>query len=263
MCYIFDLCQNGMLFDNSGKKLIFMKKIFLLFILMPYCGFAQWEDVLNQVKDKITKVAAPNNSVDISGGLKEALQNGVTKQVTKLTALDGFYKNELVKIVLPPELQKVDKTLRKMGMSKLADDGIKSLNRAAENAVKEATPIFVYAIKGMSFTDAKSILMGSESAATEYLKGTTSTSLYEKFSPVIQQSIGKVGADKIWNTIIKKYNAIPRVSKVNPDLTDYVTQRSMDGVFTMIAIEEKNIRTNLNSRTSETLKKVFALQDKK
>ena len=230
---------------------------------MPIISYGQWNDVLNKVKDQVTKVSGSSSSVNIAGGLKEALQNGISKQVSQLTATDGFYKNELVKIVLPPELQKVDKTLRKMGMSKLADDGIRSLNRAAENAVKEATPIFVGAIKDMSFTDAKSILMGNESAATDYLKGSTSSSLYQKFSPVIKQSIGKVGADKIWSNIIKKYNAIPTVSKVNPDLTDYVTQKSMDGVFTMIAIEEKNIRTNLTSRTSETLKKVFALQDKK
>lgn len=241
-----------------------MKKLFLLTLLLPTLGFAQWQDVLNKVKDELTKVTSQSSdSVDISGGLKEALNNGITKQVTKLTAVDGFYKNELVKIALPEELQKVDKTLRKLGMSKLANDGIRSLNRAAEDAVKQATPIFVNAIKGMSFSDAKSILMGNESAATDFLKGSTSAELYTKFSPVIQKSIGKVGADKIWAAIIKKYNTIPMITKVNPDITDYVTNKSMDGVFKMISVEEKNIRTNLNSRTSETLKKVFAMQDKK
>ena len=240
-----------------------MKKVLFILMFVPSVCFAQWQDVLNKVKEEITKVTSSTGNVDIAGGLKEALQNGVSKQVTKLTATDGFYKNELVKIVLPEELQKVDKTLRKMGMSKLANDGIKSLNRAAEDAVKEASPIFVNAITSMSFSDAKSILMGNDVAATDYLKGSTSSALYVKFSPVIQKSIGKVGADKIWATIIKKYNAIPLVSKVNPDLTDYVTNKSMDGVFKMIAVEEKNIRTNFNSRTSETLKKVFAMQDKK
>jgi hypothetical protein len=240
-----------------------MKKIVFLFLLIPCLGMAQdWQDLLNQVKDKLSQVNG-NGTVDIAGGLKEALNNGITKQVTKLTATDGFYKNQLVKIVLPPELQKVDKTLRKMGLSKLADSGIKSLNRAAEDAVKEATPIFVTAIKDMSFSDAKSILLGKETAATDYLKGSTSSALYTKFSPVVQQSIGKVGADKIWASIIKKYNAIPMVKKVNPDITDYVTNKSMDGVFTMISVEEKDIRTNLNSRTSDLLKKVFAMQDKK
>ncbi|WP_298223044.1 DUF4197 domain-containing protein [Flavobacterium sp.] len=240
-----------------------MKKIVFLFLLIPCVGMAQdWQDILNQVKDKLNGVNA-SGTVDIAGGLKEALNNGITKQVTKLTATDGFYKNEMVKILLPAELQKVDKTLRKMGMSKLADSGIKSLNRAAEDAVKEATPIFVDAIKNMSFTDAKSILLGKETAATDYLKGTTSSALYAKFSPVVQQSIGKVGADKIWASIIKKYNTIPMVSKVNPDITDYVTNKSMDGVFKMISVEEKDIRTNLKSRTSDLLKKVFAMQDKK
>lgn len=240
-----------------------MKKIVFLFLLIPCLGMAQdWQDLLNQVKDKLSQVNS-NVTVDIAGGLKEALNNGITKQVTKLTATDGFYKNQMVKILLPPELQKVDKTLRKMGLSKLADSGIKSLNRAAEDAVKEATPIFVTAIKDMSFSDAKSILLGKETAATDYLKGTTSSALYAKFSPVVQQSIGKVGADKIWASIIKKYNALPMVKKVNPDITDYVTNKSMDGVFTMISVEEKDIRTNLKSRTSDLLKKVFAMQDKK
>jgi hypothetical protein len=240
-----------------------MKKLLFIFLFLPAIGFAQWQDVITKVKKEVTKATTSTGTVDISSGLKEALQNGVKKQVTKLTAVDGFYKNELVKIILPDELQKVDRTLRKMGMSNLANDGIKSLNRAAEDAVKEATPIFADAITGMSFTDAKSILMGNESSATDYLKSSTSSALYAKFSPVIQKSIGKVGADKIWAGIINKYNAIPMVTKINPDITDYVTNKSMDGVFKMISIEEKNIRTNLNARTSETLKKVFELQDKK
>ncbi len=240
-----------------------MKKLILLLFLLPLSAQAQWQDVLNQVKDQLGKLSTQNSSVDIAGGLKEALNNGISKQVSKLTATDGFYKNPLVKITLPDEMQKVDKTLRKIGLKKLADDGIKSLNRAAEDAVKEATPIFVAAVKNMSFNDAKSILMGNPSAATDYLKGTTTTDLYAKFSPIIQQSIGKVGADKIWTNIIKKYNNLPDTSKVNPDLTDYVTQRALEGVFKMIALEEKDIRTNLQARSSDLLKKVFALQDRK
>jgi hypothetical protein len=201
--------------------------------------------------------------LDISGGLKEALNNGISKQVTKLTATDGFYKNEAVKILLPEELQKVDKALRKIGLSSLADEGLLVLNRAAEDAVKEATPIFVDAVRKMSFADAKEILMGNESSATTYLQNGTSTALYGKFNPVIKTSFSKVGADKVWANIITKYNSIPFVKKVNPDLTDYVTNQAMNGVFTMIAVEEKNIRTNLSSRTSVLLQKVFAMQDKK
>ncbi len=116
---------------------------------------------------------------------------------------------------------------------------------------------------GMTFTDAKNILMGNESAATTYLQSSTSTALYAKFNPVIKNSYAKVGADKVWANIINKYNAIPLVKKVNPDLTDYTTNKAMEGVFKMIGVEEKNIRTDLSSRTSDLLKKVFAMQDKK
>jgi len=216
---------------------------------------------LQQVANQLPGVLEQGN-VDIAGGLKEALNNGINKQVVKLTAVDGFFKNEAVKILLPDELKKVDKTLRDVGLSKMADEGLKVLNRAAEDAVKEATPIFVDAIKGMSFTDAKNILMGNESAATTYLQNSTSTALYTKFNPVIKNSFAKVGADKIWANIITKYNSLPLTKDVNPDLTDYTTNKAMEGVFKMIAVEEKNIRTDLSSRTSDLLKKVFAMQDK-
>ncbi|WP_412464028.1 DUF4197 domain-containing protein [Flavobacterium mekongense] len=244
-----------------------MKTKVALLLLVPFLGMSQIK-ALDNLKNKLPVKNTPKSlssltSTDISKGLKEALNKGIEKQVSKLTATDGFYKNELVKILLPEELQKVDKTLRKMGMSDLADEGILLLNRAAEEAVKESTPIFVDAVKNMSFTDAKNILMGNENAATTYLQSTTTTPLYAKFSPVIQSSLAKVGADKVWANIIKKYNSIPLVTKINPDLTDYTTNKALQGVFTMIAIEEKDIRTQLSARTSPLLKKVFALQDKK
>jgi len=203
------------------------------------------------------------STYDISQGLKEALNNGISKQVSKLTTTDGFFKNEMVKILLPQELQKVDKTLRDIGLSSLADEGLKILNRAAEDAVQEATPIFVDAIKGMTFNDARNILMGADDAATNYLQNTTSTALYAKFNPVVSNSLSKVGADQVWTDIINRYNQIPLVTKVNPDLTDYVTSQAMEGVFRMISVEEKNIRTNTAARTSDVLKRVFALQDNK
>lgn len=240
-----------------------MKKIALLFFLVPFISSAQFKNVFKKASEQVAILTKSNSSIDIAAGLKEALNKGVTEQVSKLTKTDGFYKNEAVKILMPEELLKVDRTLRKMGMSTLADDGIKALNRAAEDAVKEATPIFVGAIKNMTITDAKGILMGNETSATTYLQKSTTTALYAKFSPVVQTSLGKVGADLIWASIIKKYNSIPFVKTINPDITDYVTNKSLDGVFKMITIEEKNIRTNLNSRTSDVLKKVFALQDKK
>jgi hypothetical protein len=216
---------------------------------------------LQQVAQQFPQAVVTNT--DIATGLKEALNNGIDKEVTKLTATDGFYKNELVKILLPPELQKVDSGLRKIGLGSLADEGLKMMNRAAEDAVKEATPIFVSAVKQMTFTDAKNILLGSDNAATMYLQSTTSTQLYAKFNPIIKSSFNKVGADKVWKDIITKYNTIPLVTKVNPDLNDYVTNKALEGVFTMISVEEKDIRNNLAARTSTLLKKVFALQDSK
>ncbi|NMH24654.1 DUF4197 domain-containing protein [Flavobacterium solisilvae] len=235
-----------------------MKNILLLLGCFTLISCAELQQVANQLPN-----LGQTQSLDISGGLKEALNNGISKQVSKLTSVDGFFKNEMVKILLPEELQKVDKTLRQIGMGSLADEGLKVLNRAAEDAVKESTPIFVDAVKNMSFTDAKNILMGNESAATTYLQNSTTTALYAKFNPVIKNSFTKVGADKIWNQIITKYNAVPLVKKVNPDLTDYTTNKALEGVFKMIAVEEKNIRTNISARTSTLLQNVFAMQDKK
>ena len=197
----------------------------------------------------------------IANGLKQALDKGIDEQVSKLTQTNGFYKNQLVKILLPEELQKVEQGLRDIGLGGLADEGIKALNRAAEDATKEATPIFVNAIKQMTFTDAKNILLGDNTAATYYLEQKTSQELYNKFNPVIKNSFNKVGADQIWSNIITKYNNIPFTQNVNPDLTDYVTKEALDGVYTMIAVEEQEIRTNINSRTTDLLKRVFALQD--
>lgn len=237
---------------------IMIKTIGTLLLAFTFMSCAE----LQQAASQFPQINS-TSGLDIGAGLKEALNNGISKQVTKLTALDGFYKNEAVKILMPEELQKVDKTLRKIGLSSLADEGIKMLNRAAEDATKEATPIFVDAVKKMTFTDAKNILMGNESAATTYLQNTTTSPLYAKFNPVIKNSFAKVGADKVWTNIINKYNSVPLVKKVNPDLTDYTTNKALEGVFKMIAVEEKNIRTNINSRSSDLLKKVFAIQDKK
>ena len=200
-------------------------------------------------------------TVDIASGLREALTTGIDKQVSKLTQKDGFFKNELVRIGLPEDLRKVDKALRKIGLSSLADEGLKALNRAAENAVNEATPVFISAVKDIKFDDAKTILLGNNSAATEYLTTKTETALYQKFNPVIKQSFSKVGADKIWANLINKYNTIPFTKSVNADLTDYVTTEALKGVYKMIATEEEEIRTKLSSRTTTLLQQVFKLQD--
>ncbi|MAB47826.1 MAG: hypothetical protein CMC05_04260 [Flavobacteriaceae bacterium] len=233
-----------------------IKRVFILFIAFNLTACAELQNVINE----LPQTTGISNE-DMAAGLRQALDLGIDKQVTKLTQKDGFYKNELVKILLPEELQKVDDALRKVGLSSLADEGIKALNRAAEDAVKEATPIFVNAVKEITFNDAKNILLGNDDAATQYLTSKTQTQLYDKFKPVISNSFGKVGADQIWNNLITKYNNLPLTSNVNPDLTDYVTTEALKGVYTMIAVEEKEIRTKVSSRTTDLLKKVFALQD--
>ncbi|WOD42310.1 DUF4197 domain-containing protein [Hwangdonia lutea] len=233
-----------------------IRKFLAVLLIFNVTACAELQEIAKQLPQ-----SGSIGNAEIASGLRQALDFGIDKQVTKLTQKDGFYKNELVKILLPDELQKVDKTLRDIGLSKLADEGLKVLNRAAEDAVKEATPIFVSAVKDITFADAKNILLGNDDAATQYLTNKTQTALYEKFNPVIKNSFSKVGADEIWNNLINKYNNIPFTNNVNPDLTDYVTVEALKGVYTMIAVEEKEIRTKLSSRTTDLLKKVFALQD--
>ncbi len=233
------------------------KTYFYLVILLLFFSCAE----LQQVVDQLPQSNEAISNADIAAGLRQALDMGIQKQVSKLTQKDGFYSNELVKISLPEELQKVDDGLRKIGLGNLADEGIKALNRAAEDAVKEATPIFINAVKDITFNDAKGILLGEDDAATNYLTVKTQTELYAKFKPVIRSSFEKVGADQIWSNLITKYNAIPLTPNVNPDLTDYVTNEALQGVYTMIAVEEKDIRTKLSARSTALLKTVFALQD--
>ena len=233
-----------------------MKRTLLCFLVFQLMACTELQQVVNQLPQ------GPGiGNAEIAQGLREALNMGIDKQVNKLALKDGFFRNELVKILLPEELKKVDKTLRDIGLGNLADEGLRILNRAAEDAVGEATPIFVDAVKDITFNDAKQILLGNDDAATRYLKQSTQTKLYDKFSPIIKNSFQKVGADQIWTNIITKYNSLPLTTDVNPDLTDYTTQEALTGVYTMIAVEEKEIRTKVSSRTTDLLKKVFALQD--
>lgn len=233
-----------------------LRKIGIVAIITLFVSCAELQQVVNQLPQGTTI-----GNEEIGNGLRAALDKGIAKQVSKLTETDGFYKNELVKILLPEELRKVDKTLRDIGLDNLADEGLKVLNRAAEDAVSEATPIFISAVKGISFNDAKAILLGDDNAATSYLTTVTEQELYKKFNPVIKSSFEKVGADKVWNSLINKYNSIPLTKNVNPDLTDYVTLEALEGVYTMIAVEEKQLRTKASTRTTDLLRKVFALQD--
>lgn len=234
-----------------------IKKCTVLLVCMTLLSCAELQEAVNQLPESTSTIS----NTEIAAGLRAALDQGIEKQVSKLTQTDGFYKNDLVKILLPEELQKVDKTLRDIGLGSLADEGLKVLNRAAEDAVATATPIFVNAVKDITFADAKTILLGNDDAATRYLAGKTEAALYTEFHPVINVSFQKVGADQIWSNLINKYNAVPFTSNVNPDLTDYVTQEALKGVYKMIAVEEKEIRTKYTSRTTNLLKQVFALQD--
>ena len=233
-----------------------MKKIVLLvssFFCLSSC--ADLQSVMNS-----TQQSGALSSVDISNGLKQALELGIAQGVDLLSQKDGYYGNSLAKILFPEPLQKVDNTLRSIGLGSLSDEGVKLLNRAAEDAVTEAKPIFINAVKNLSFSDATAILTGGKNAATDYLKKTTTQSLIQAFSPKIQASLGKVGADQVWSSIIDKYNAVPLVTKVNPDLTSYVTEKAIDGLFLQIAQKEEDIRTNVASRTTPLLQKVFAKQ---
>ena len=233
-----------------------MKKIVLLvssFFCLSSC--ADLQSIMNS-----TQQGGALTSVDISNGLKQALELGIAQGVDLLSQKDGYYGNSLAKILFPEPLQKVDNTLRSIGLGSLSDEGVKLLNRAAEDAVTEAKPIFINAVKNLSFSDATAILTGGKNAATDYLKKTTTQSLIQAFSPKIQASLGKVGADQVWSSIIDKYNAVPLVTKVNPDLTSYVTEKAIDGLFLQIAQKEEDIRTNVASRTTPLLQKVFAKQ---
>ncbi len=238
-----------------------MKKIILIALLIPVLCIAQKKKTTK--KPALAKSVSSSANLNIANALKEALNKGITNQVSKLAVTDGFYGNDLVKIQIPEELSLLEGTLKKFGQEKLLNDGIKSLNRAAEDAVKEATPIFVKAITNIKITDAKTILFGTENAATAYLEKSTNADLYKKIAPLVQASIGRVGADVAWGMLIDKYNKIPLLDKVNPDINDYVTKKTLEGAFKMIAVEEKNIRTDLNSRTSGLLQTVFGMLDKK
>ncbi len=219
-----------------------MKKIFLPLIVS--CLF-------------VIAAKAQLSNLDVAGGLKEALNKGVQTSTQKLSAVNGFFANAAVKILVPPEAQKMEKTLRNMGFGDKVDQAILSMNRAAEDASKSAAPIFLDAVKQMTITDAIGILKGGDSSATTYLRIKTSPALIAAFTPVIKASLEKVDATKYWNTVVTTYDKVPFTKKINPDLTAYVTEKALSGLFYEIALEEISIRKNPVERTSDILKKVF------
>lgn len=221
-------------------------------------------DTLNQAGQILTEAGLGNpSSAEISLGLKQALEFGTSAGSDRLSASDGFFTNAAVKILFPEEALKVERTLRSVGLNKLADNVILSLNRAAEAAAVEAKPIFISAIKGMTFSDASNILLsGQQDAATIYFRRVTNEQLNQKFNPIIQSSLNKVGATRYWTDAITAYNNIPFVSKVNPNLSAYVTQKAIDGIFHEIAQEELKIRSRISARSTPLLQKVFAYADR-
>ena len=238
-----------------------MKKILILCIVLTACTSAQINQTIGDV-NKTLGGTQPPTTAEVAEGLKEALIKGISTGSDLASQIDGYFKNPEIKIPFPPDVKKVEDKLRQIGFGNEVDKFIMTLNRGAEDAAKEAKPIFITAIRSMTIQDAWSILRGENDAATQYLKRTTSAQLKEKFKPVIQNSLDKVNATKYYGDIVTRYNQIPFVQKVNPDLNDYATDKAIDGLFIMIAKEEKNIRENPIARTTELLKKVFGAQNK-
>ncbi|MBK7038540.1 MAG: DUF4197 domain-containing protein [Chitinophagales bacterium] len=219
------------------------------------CDPQVMEDVLNTViGTTITEQEAAN-------GLKEALVQGATNGSDLLSVVNGYLGNPQVKIPFPPEAQKIESTLRNLGLNKMCDDVVNSVNHAAENAAIEAKAVLTNSIRQMTIADAMNILFGANDAATEYLKKTTTAELTAKFTPIVQSSLNKVGATKYWTDAINYYNKIPLVEDMNPDLTGYVTQKALDGLFLMIEKEELKIRQDPGARVADIVQKVFAYYD--
>lgn len=229
--------------------------LFAVISVQSSCDPQVMEDVLNTVTaSTITEGEAAN-------GLKEALVQGATNGSDVLSKLNGYLGNPQVKIPFPPEAAKIENTLRDLGLNKMCDDVINSINHAAENAAVEAKPILINSIRQMTVTDAMNILFGADNAATEYLKRTTTQALTDKFRPVIDNALKTVNATKYWSDAVNYYNDIPLMQDLNPDLTGYVTTKALDGLFLMIAQEELKIRQDPGARVAEIVQKVFGYYD--
>ncbi|MCO6496539.1 MAG: DUF4197 domain-containing protein [Chitinophagaceae bacterium] len=241
-----------------------MNKIFLVFLFSFFLVNNSEGQVLKDILKKATGTTETTSNTSksnlspetITAGLKEALESGVKHGTEKLSAVDGFFKDAAVKILMPKEAQEVEKKLRSIGMGKLVDKAILSMNRAAEDAAKGAAPIFISAIKQMSIKDAVGILSGGDHAATNYLKETTTASLTESFRPAIEKSLNGVNAVSAWNTVFTTYNRFSK-DKVNPDLVSYVTEKALAGIFYQIGLEEQKIRKDPAAQTTNLLKQVF------
>jgi hypothetical protein len=246
-----------------------MKRLVLLsFLALALCGVSRAQGFKNILKKDssgktgLSKIIQKSTTQGLSNdeivnGLKEALNVGTDNASQRLSAADGFFKDAAIKILMPEEAKKAEKKLRSLGMGKLVDDAILAMNRAAEDASKSAAPIFINAVKQMSIQDAVGILKGGDFAATGYLKDKTTASLTQSFRPVIEASLAKVNATKYWNTVFTTYNKFSN-DKINPDLSAYVTEKALSGIFYQVGLEEQKIRKDPMARTTDILKKVFA-----
>jgi len=249
-----------MTLELMKTKSISMKKVgSLLAIAVLVAATAPAQSIFDKAKSAVTKSSGTGLTQEEAGnGIKEALNKGIGTAVSFLNKKDGFLGNEFYKVLLPPDAQKIEKTLRGMGLNQMVDDAIVQINRGAEDAVGSATPIFVDAIKSMSITDALKLVSGDKHAATEYFREKTTAQLKAAFMPVIKASLEKTNATKYYGDMVKKYNSLPTTfNKMNPDLDDYVADRAIFALFDRIAVEEENIRNNPAARTTDLLKKVF------
>ncbi|TDW96490.1 DUF4197 domain-containing protein [Dinghuibacter silviterrae] len=231
-----------------------MKYALVLFILLA--APAAQAQILKDVQNAVSGGGGLSQG-DVGSALKEALSNGVQKGTTQLSAVDGFFKNAAIKILMPPEAAKVENTLRGMGFGPQVDQAILSMNRAAEDATKSAAQIFLNAITQMTIQDALGLLQGGDTAATHYLRVKTTIALTTSFKPIINTSLQKTDATKYWGDVFNTYNKAPFVKKVNPDLVAYCTRKALDGIFYEISLQEKDIRANPAARTTALLQKVF------
>ncbi len=219
---------------------------------------AQFGKLLDKAKEV---VGVDDGDLDISGGLKEALEIGVDEAVSSLSQTNGYFESPY-KILVPEDARKIVSTASKLpGLSNVETDLIAKMNEAAELSAKKAGPIFLEAIKQMSFKDATNILMGDQDAATRYLQSTSGQKLYDEFMPIIQTALDEVDARSIWNKAVSAYNKIPFQKKLNPDLDDHVNNMAIEGMFSLVEEKEKGIRQDAGLRTSPLLQKVFAQQD--
>jgi hypothetical protein len=210
--------------------------------------------------DTLSKISVPTTitQTEAAQGIREALDQGVGRGISLLNKEDGFFDNQAYKLFLPQEAQKIENTLRQIGMGSLVDKAILQINRSAEDAVGYARPIFLDAIKGMTIADAINIIKGPKDAATQYFRDKTTEKLVAAFTPVIKGSLDKFSATKYYGDMIKTYNSFPTtLNKLNPDLPSYVVDKAISALFDQVGQEEANIRANPVARTTDILKKVF------